>query len=222
MWQTGYWQNDRVLCGRMLDLNPRSVTALYLLYRVELAEQNLAAAEEWLLRAVEIDPYKPILMWDGHSFLVELGRFYMETGRNEDAIRVLERAVGNKGDGVLAQELLINVLLQEGLYARVVAEATPIVEARPDQSQIRGSLVIALDKLGRHFEVIEPLQQLVREEPENAGLHALLGKAYVATGNLPAARHEFEIVLELAPGDPVATDVLRQIEAQSHSNTSAH
>jgi len=220
MWQTGYWQNDRVLCGRMLDLKPRSVTALYLLYRVELSEQNLAAAEELLLRAVEIDPYKPILMWDGNSFLVELGRFYWETGRNEDAIRVLERAVGNKGDGILAQELLINVLLQEGMYARVVAEATPIVEARPDRSQIRGSLVIALDKLGRHFEVIEPLQQLLREEPENAGLHAMLGKAYVATGNLPAARDEFEIVLELAPGDPVATDVLQQIEAQSHRDPS--
>lgn len=220
--QTGYWHDDRTLALRTLEYYPRSVTSMYVLYRNDLAQGNLADAEEWILRAAEVDPHKPILLWEGNSLLAEVANFYLAQGREIEATRTLEQVVAAQPDNLEARLLLCDTLMRQSDYVRVVEAAQALLALRADVVQVRAQLAAALVALNRHDEAIEHWRHLLSVDPQNADLHALLGRSYVQVGDLTSARAEFERVLELRPGDAVATDVLRQIEARTRGTSAPH
>jgi tetratricopeptide (TPR) repeat protein len=79
------WQNSEPVLKRVLDLDARNATALYLMGRMMLVFKRYQEAEPFLKLATEVSPraFQPFNL---------LGRSYLALDRFEDAELIYERA----------------------------------------------------------------------------------------------------------------------------------
>jgi tetratricopeptide (TPR) repeat protein len=71
-----------------------------------------------------------------------------------------------------------------------------------------------LAQLGRIPEAIDQFHEALRLNPSNAGAHANLGLALLASGKAQESISEFEAALRLNPELKTAANGLRQAQAQ--------
>jgi len=129
---------------------------------------------------------------EAHS---EVGDFYGSIGRPEEALREYEAGLaGPSKDKLLYRKKMVNLLI--GLNRN--EQAAPIVEAilkeKPDDEEalsVRASQWLNSGKPEDLERALPAFQSLVKRSPSNPVFRFSLGRAYMAKGDLQAARPEF-------------------------------
>jgi predicted O-linked N-acetylglucosamine transferase (SPINDLY family) len=151
------------------------------------------AAREPLERAVGLEPHNA----DAHYLL---GLILEGSGDLDGAIRHLDLAAESKPDFVFAWRDLCRVCFQAGRIeeARRAVERGLAVEPRSaDLLLYRGNISLH-EKSYRH--AVESYQQALAIQPDNAVIHANLGKACIEQGDVESAIINYRRVLDLDDG----------------------
>ena len=179
-------------------------------YRSHLALANSAYNLPGLKdQAVQF--YRESLALVPNSWLIrnELADAYIEAGRPEEAIKVLEESLAITGDTALSYK----ALFFRGMAYEKLGNLEKSV------SSLERSLKLGLDGVragrahkilaehylssGRFGDALGSLDQLLRAEPGDAKTHASRGIAHSELGEYNRAVQDFEMALSLDPGQEV-------------------
>jgi tetratricopeptide (TPR) repeat protein len=227
-WQrAGVFEGRETLWRDTLRRNPQAWIAHNNLGILEAEAGRPAAAEEHLLRAIELRP--------GHAGARNnLGWLYLGQGRSAEAVAQLEAAVElaptdvnarvNLGDALravgasaraeasyvaaLALEpshpralaSLADLRLDERRYADAVAPLERLRRLAPDDPQLARGLARALAGAGRREEAASLYRELIGRGDAGAELHYEYGSLLMSMERFEAAAAEFESALALRPG----------------------
>lgn len=101
-----------------------------------------------------------------------------------------------------------------GQLAEADASMERLLEADPDLIDVRLSLGLGEQKLGRHQEAIEAFQQVLKQAPTNSLAHFNLAVSEFALGQTDESVKELQAVLALAPYYTRAEELLGTIWLQ--------
>ncbi|MDH3979079.1 MAG: PEP-CTERM system TPR-repeat protein PrsT [Gammaproteobacteria bacterium] len=143
-----------------------------------------------LEKGVEIEP-------DDAQMLAILGSLYTRTGQANKGLDYLERATAAAPDsGAILTELAIGHLAT-GDAGQAVTELQGAVELGDEFIQADTLLVLMHLKRGNTGDALRSAEHFVSNHPDNAVARNLLGSAYLAKRDYPAARAAFEQALAL-------------------------
>jgi tetratricopeptide (TPR) repeat protein len=133
---------------------------------------------------------------------INLGAFFVRTGRATEAVPVLLKAVAvDPGDA--APHLQLGLAYRDtGRQPAALEELTTAVRLRPDSADARTSLGIMLRDLGRPAEALDHLREAARLQPQSADAHTNLGLALMEAGLMAEAVTEHRRAIALAPDAP--------------------
>ncbi|WP_448207964.1 tetratricopeptide repeat protein [Azospirillum sp. sgz302134] len=162
---------------------------------------RLPQAEIIYSRVLEADPEQP-------DALHLLGVVLTQTGRTEDGIGLIRRAVGRCPDSAGIRTNLGRVLRAAGHPAEAAAVLRLAAALAPDAAELWGELGTALGALGRYDAAIPPLAHAVAIDPANAEAAGRLtillhrrGRALLSAGRDMEAGDELTRAAVLAPAD---------------------
>lgn len=168
-----------------LNVAPQSANLHQLLASAYERNGKVALAEEHFIKAMTLDKFSP-------QSSVNLARFLLRYGKNDNAQRMLEeaRARGRPNRDVLA--LLAQIKLNNGDWAgaQELAEATR--QLRDGEQTADEIMAAALSGLNRHEESIELLETTLAKSPDSDRALADLIRAYLRAGKQEAAQAELE------------------------------
>ena len=145
---------------------------------------------------------------DNDVALTDLGNFYMEHGRLDEALSCLERALtirSGSGQGhytlslALIHDTIGNVLGRIGRLDEALVHFRKAVELRPDFPDAHYNLGATLFRKGDVDSAIAEWQTTLRFHPTDSGAHASLGNALVQKGLYRDAVSHYEAALESDP-----------------------
>lgn len=204
--QTGFWQDSRSLAERGLNVNARSIISLAVLAQLEIAEHDYAEAELLLRRATEFDP-------EGARVWTDLGSFYLQIGRANDAKRAFRQAAVVCSYDPLPHVLMAKLLLNERDYDRVVVEMRHLLRAAPDEWEGRRCLALALYQMQQYQEAADEAERILAVWPDQTEMRMLAATSHVRRGHWAAARAHLRAVEAVRPADATVRQLLREIEA---------
>jgi Flp pilus assembly protein TadD/4-amino-4-deoxy-L-arabinose transferase-like glycosyltransferase len=133
---------------------------------------------------------------------INLGAFFVRTGRAADAVPVLLKAVAVDPSDA-APHLNLGLAYREtGEQQAAVEELTTAVRLRPDYAEAHGALGVMLRDLGRPADALQHLREVARLLPQSAEAHSNLGLALMETGQPNEAIIEHRRAIALAPDTP--------------------
>jgi tetratricopeptide (TPR) repeat protein len=180
--------------GHCLQVDDRH-PYIYYRYGTLLAQAfRFTEAESAFLRAIELDPgfSEPAL---------DLAEIYVNTGRPNDAIPVLERIVDREPSNSQALVALIQVYLETGHFDDGIRRMEERAQEGPlprDLDILRGRLYYEAGEYGEAFDVFNALLQTESGNPE---LARVLGEISLRAGDPVRARHYFDLAIEMDPTD---------------------
>jgi putative PEP-CTERM system TPR-repeat lipoprotein len=130
--------------------------------------------------------------------MVLLASSLMQQGRHARAAQLMEDSLKG-GDDPTMRALLGVSLVGAGKFAPAVSELEAALKKDPGQIRAGVSLVGVYIASGQAAKAVPVAQGLVKQQPQNPGLHSLLGSAQAAKGDVAAARAAFEQALKLDP-----------------------
>jgi cytochrome c-type biogenesis protein CcmH/NrfG len=152
--------------------------------RDETMARALSDSEHTLAKA----PYHPVTYWARGDLMRALDK-------RSDAIEAYTRAL----------ELEDNVHAKfSGQVAMLEIAAYLQNDLAPEDVPARVLLAFIAVASKNDAEAIDRATQALRLRPDDARAHAILGAAYLETGNLPAARTSFDAALKIAPSNTLA------------------
>lgn len=131
--------------------------------------------------------------------LANLGGYYYEQGRTNEAMSCFEEALRLEPMHVEALIGKGNVLRDEGRVDEAFASFLKAVEANPRSPQAHNNLGNALIDLGQGDQGVEHLRRAIDLSPGFGLAYSNLGKALAMRGQLDDAIASFEKALELTP-----------------------
>ena len=140
-----------------------------------------------------------------------LGVICQQTGRSEQAIKLLRQAIALCDDVANFHFHLALALRDAGQRDEAMQCYTRALELKPDFAEARLNLGAGLQELGRLDEAIECYRQALADRPEAAGIHLNLGVALRAAGSTSEAQEHLREAIRLQPGFPEAQVQLGQI-----------
>jgi protein O-GlcNAc transferase len=184
----------RLLCERLLELNPADETALLNLGNCRLKQGLPAEALARYDHALRIKPgYEEALNGRGNALLelnrpgealasyeralairpdyaealYNLGSALLELARPEQALTSLDRALTLKPDHAEAHNNRGNALLQLGRAEEALASYDRALVIQPDYAEVLNNRGDALQALGQREELIENYRALLRVRPDH-------------------------------------------------------
>jgi tetratricopeptide (TPR) repeat protein len=128
-----------------------------------------------------------------------LGEFYKQTGQREKALASFQHASEVNPSSTIARDKLIDFYLDLGK----LDEADKLVQviSEKNKKDLSARYFDARLRLarGKADETIEILQGVLKDEPQHAGAHHILGLAYAQKNDIPQARRELTEAVKLAP-----------------------
>ena len=109
------------------------------------------------------------------------------TGQNQQAVAVLEAAIGRNGKDIDLKIAYGKALTEAGRFEQALAVIdTAILPDRPDWNalSVKGAI---LDQSGRNAEARQLYKQALTIAPNEASLYANIGLSYAMTNELPEA-----------------------------------
>ena len=136
------------------------------------------------------------------------GTLLAETGKLEQAVDAIRRLrQTNPGRAEALWMIEINLLLEQGQQRRAAEAINQALLQHPDNIQIRYTRAMMMDSQGNTAEAVQDLEQIVRDDADNAvALNALGYILTVRTERLFEARQLIGRALELAPENPAILD----------------
>ena len=122
--QAAHWRDTRALFGRVLQVNPRSITAYTNLGVDAIESRDLEGARLHFVRALELDP-------DQRAALSNLGSVECELGRYEEGLAHLREAVARHPRSISTRKNLIGGLVRAGRQEEAQAAARELDALAP-------------------------------------------------------------------------------------------
>ncbi|XVJ68371.1 MAG: PEP-CTERM system TPR-repeat protein PrsT [Rhizobacter sp.] len=148
--------------------------------------------------------------------LTLLASAYMAQGRSNRATNLMQDALKTRDDPAFRTALGLSLIggKQSGLALKELEEAW---RKDPKQTRAGMALVNLYLRSGQATKALTVAESLVRQQPNNAGLHNLLGMSRGDANQLEAARASFEQALKLDP-NLVATQLnLARLDIRSRA-----
>lgn len=174
--------------------------AYYYLGRIEDQNGNTEQA---------IEHYRKVTQ--GSYFLPALARssaLLAQSGRLDEALGTLQAMRDSRSPQAESFWLLeVNLLLDQEQDQMALDSASSALDQYPENVEIRYARAMLLDTMGQTQNAEEDLQQIIREDPDNAvALNALGYILTTRTDRLPEARRYIERALQLDPDNPAILD----------------
>ncbi|MFN0152317.1 MAG: tetratricopeptide repeat protein [bacterium] len=187
-------------------VNPGNPTILTNLANTYLAVGRMAESEAAIRKAIDADP-------NSASARLLLARLLARSGRAPEARTTLEAAVAASPANADARKLLARLLADAGETAAAEAHYREALRLDPSDGAAGYAHAILLIKLERPDEALAILDAAIAR---NADFYPAIGAAGVLRmnrGERDAAVRHFRRVLELHPGDQLASRYLAVLES---------
>jgi tetratricopeptide (TPR) repeat protein len=204
---SGRWFKARDPLLQELDAATSSATVLV----TELRERHNAGDWPEAVRlAAQILERRP----DDALMMTNLAGYYRELRRFSEARTVLDNARRIQPDLLSIDVATAELDVAEGRYGEAVQRAETIVQRHPSVSRAWSVRGRALALQGDYAAAAQAMQRCVELEPGDAGNTLVLAEMHWALGQLDEAMTLYNRVLELSPGQPLASQRLLQIQEQ--------
>jgi putative PEP-CTERM system TPR-repeat lipoprotein len=183
---------------KAVELDPGYATAALNLARLDLRDGKRDEARAAYEAILETQKDQPVA-------LVALAKMASDDGRAQEGIALLERARDKNPRAIQPRLILANYHLRRGNAAEALTlarEAYDISPQLPAAALLLGRAQIAS---GMPDDAISTLSELAERYPESADTHMQLALAYGQKRDVANTRRALERVLELQPGNPLAT-----------------
>ncbi|MGB6130435.1 MAG: tetratricopeptide repeat protein [Acidobacteriaceae bacterium] len=175
-----------------MRIDPGSMEPREALARLDLAEDQPAAAEGILLQAAHDLPNNP-------QSLLALSNYYFITGNTDKAVGEYSLLYRQRPNDLQVKKKFIQLLIQANRFDQARPLIGQVLQASPhdsdallDQSEIQISA-------GDVSDAIPTLQAVIRNSPDNSEAHYALGLAFRKQGNPERAQGEWREALRLNP-----------------------
>lgn len=229
--QSEIYRDQIALWTDTLKKNPECWLAHHNLAVVRMAEENYAAADSGLVRALELRPafkeayvnrglvaeklgrlddarrfYEQALELDPrHAYAhANLAKLLITTGEPTSAIEHLQAALRKKPDLREARATLGLVLAGSGRVDDGLRTLREAIERNPADVAALINLGTVLAQQGKLIEAQAYFLQAVKVRPDFAAAHAAFGALLLAQGQPDAAIEELRLAVELDPGQTSA------------------
>lgn len=165
---------------------------------------NPSAARSAFQEAAQRQPWAPIYWRD-------IALTYFIEGNAAGARDNLRRAIAADPYDVVAHDLSARLAFNDGDWQTALDEGALAVRLYPRNVATYEAPVRAAIKL-KAWQTAEQLLRQALSQQETPHLHVLLGLVYADMGRISDALPEVQRALALAPGDPEATDLLKQLQ----------
>jgi putative PEP-CTERM system TPR-repeat lipoprotein len=180
------------------ELDPAYATAALNLARLDLRDGNRDEARAAYEAILEAHNDQPVA-------LVALAKMASDDGRAQEGIALLERAREKNPSAVQPRLILASYHLRRGNAREALTvsqEAYDISPQLPAAALLLGRAQIAN---GMPDDALSTLSALAERYPDSADAHMQLALAYGQKHDVQNARRALDRVLELQPGNPLAT-----------------
>lgn len=147
--------------------------------------------------------------------LREEARWLYDTGRRDEAIATLERALAADPDDVESEMLLGSVLHGSGRPEEAVAHFRRASELSPDAYAPNYGLGALLSRLGRYDEAEPPLRRALELRPGDVPSLVHLAENAYRTERYAECLTRYDAVLDALVGQPTLADRDRMLVAAS-------
>jgi tetratricopeptide (TPR) repeat protein len=164
---------------------------------------------EWLLlrcQRGEVDELAPGLLAhvernhpESQAILEALSRVYLHQNRYQEALRCLDRWVGQAPETVRALEWRGWVLNQLDHHGQAIGDHERVLELDPGRDVVRLRLAEILVESSRHGEALPHLERLHAQQPDNPEVLVLLARCRMVQARTDEARALLTEVLEAHP-----------------------
>ena len=171
----------RTALEKVLQLNPKSPTALVQLGELEFQSSNYAKAAEYLGRAREIRPDDATAAYYQGQALEKIGNLPAARDSLEASLKITP---GQFPARLLLGEVYLR--LKDSKAAEDQFEAALLLQ--PNNPNAKLDLAKALIASANYAEAIQQLESLTKSQPNNAEVFGFLAQAYKGTGNQAGAQ----------------------------------
>jgi len=186
------WADAEKMLDKDVTLEPKSAAARLELARLYLAQQRKDAAEQVLIQA------QKDLADDPNAYLL-LPEFYESLGEHDKALAHLERLHTQHPHDLKAgteyARLLLN-LNQVDKANQVNEQVLAQRGAHTDALVVKGEILVLL---GKADTAVSVLRTAIKDEPESALAHYVLGSALSENGDQGGAENEWRQAAQLQP-----------------------
>ena len=177
---------------KVLELKPANVPARLNLISLELAANNLDAAEKLLVEARKLAPRSPLVKYV--EALLEFRRKNFPAAR-EAILQVVKVAPNHQPAIVLAGAIEYAL----GSHVQAQAHLTRAVERAPGNLYARRLLVSSLAKTGQTQRALEALGPGLTQAPDDTVMLGMAGELAMQSNDFAKAREYFEKAAKLDP-----------------------
>ena len=199
--QAGRHADARQAYGQVLEVDAGNSRALFLLGTLAAQEQDFAAAEKLIRRAIQSDP-------DDAAYYNNLGVVLREAGRLEEAMESYRDALARRPDYAEAHCNFGVALKESGRADEAVVPLERAIALDPEYGGAYTNLGNALHELDRFDEAMAAFDRALELEPRDPSAHFNRALAVQVLGDLDAARDGFRTVVRLHPAHAEAWRLL--------------
>jgi tetratricopeptide (TPR) repeat protein len=201
---TGKLDQAEMIYKKALEMDTQNDSIYIRLTDIYQRQNKLADAEATLQKLATNKPQD-----DGPH--IRLGDFLMSIGKLEKALANYQRAVEIQPTSLLARDKLIGYYLDTGKTNEAELKVKEIL-AKNDKD-LMGRFFDARILVAKHKpdEAIPILQGIVRDEPQFAGAHHILGMAFLQKNEKGQAHAAFSEAIKINPRFSEARTALAQI-----------
>jgi len=222
-----------------MEIAPGFVWNYFALAEIYLSEGNLSSAEEWYLRAKEIDPTNPGSHWGLATIYLEeerdserairelttafrhnptdaglcirIGTIYRDSGELDEALRWYEAAAQIDSLGASPHWYTGYTYLLQRMSAPASNHFEIAASRDPSNASYRFFLGRALAQAGDLNSAVLSFADAIELDPNNAVYHRALADTYRDLGRENEAMDEYSAVLRLDPSDDYARQQIEQL-----------
>ena len=200
-------QKGRTIVDAVLAQEPSNPEAHFVRAKIELAENDLEAAEQSLLTVIENRP-----TWSQARFV--LGSTLAVAGEIGRARVELARAIELDPTLKEARKLLTQVHAQLGEHEFAVEQGRAYLSQVPNDSEVRIIVAQSLIRVGRQEQAYEEVKK-IPEEDRDAAAYFALGRLDIAFGKKEQGHERLLKANEMAPGNPAVLGALLTLDREA-------
>jgi tetratricopeptide (TPR) repeat protein len=206
-YQAGALAQAAQLCHEVLEADPASIEACYLLGLVRQASGRHAEAASCYQQALRLQPDLPQLHYCLGNTLAAQAQWQQAASSYREVIRLQpQHAEAHNNLGAM--------LAEEGKLAEALTSYQKALQLKPDYAEALYNQGNALRELSRFEEAVASYQRALEIKPGFAEARLNLGIARAARGELAEAVTAYQQALQLRPDYPEALNALGLILAQ--------
>ena len=166
--------------------------ALLGLYGLALLAKSDVSGEDYVVRSLALKP-------DNTRLRLALARFYLQQGKETDALAQLRQAYAKAPDDPMVQETLVRALAATGQRDEAVKLASTIAKANPDDARALTLAGLTLLQSDQREAGVAYLQKAVKVDEKNASAWLWLARVALQDKDFENAKTYFRHAIKIAP-----------------------